>query len=35
MFYYKIYNYEGVPFKIVKGGLCSEYAYFKNIKKEN
>lgn len=28
-------KYKGVPFKIVKGGLCSEYAYFKNIKKEN
>lgn len=28
-------QHEGVPFKIVKGGLCSKYAYFLNVKKED
>ena len=27
-------QHEGVPFEIVKGGLCSKYAYFLNTKKE-
>lgn len=27
-------QHEGVPFEIVKGGLCSKYTYFLNTKKE-
>ena len=26
-------KYDGVPFKITRGGLLAKYAYFKNVKK--
>lgn len=26
-------KYDGVPFKITRGGLLTKYAYFKNVKK--